>query len=108
MAAQHTKELTSLLAKLTLEEKVSLLAAVDWWRTPVIKRDEAFVPHIKVLSHAANDEQANLSFETSRQQMDPTALEGRAMSAESRQPASPAVQVSGRHSTETYSTMLAG
>lgn len=37
-----------LLSKLTLEEKVSLLAAVDWWRTPVIKRDGVFVPHIKV------------------------------------------------------------
>ncbi|BCS30062.1 uncharacterized protein APUU_80365A [Aspergillus puulaauensis] len=37
----------TLLSKLTLEEKVSLLAAVDWWRTPVIKRDDVFVPHIK-------------------------------------------------------------
>ena len=37
-----------LLSKLTLKEKVSLLAAVDWWRTPVIKRDGVFVPHIKV------------------------------------------------------------
>ncbi|KAL2783948.1 glycoside hydrolase superfamily [Aspergillus keveii] len=36
-----------LLKKLTLEEKVSLLAAVDWWRTPVIDRDDVFVPHIK-------------------------------------------------------------
>lgn len=45
----HTDpELHSLLKKLTLEEKVSLLAAVDWWRTPVIKRDGVFVPHIKV------------------------------------------------------------
>ncbi|KAL2833969.1 glycoside hydrolase superfamily [Aspergillus pseudoustus] len=33
--------------KLILEEKVSLLAAVDWWRTPVIQRDDVFVPHIK-------------------------------------------------------------
>jgi beta-glucosidase len=37
-----------LLGKLTLEEKVSLLAAKDWWRTPIIDRDGVFVPHIKV------------------------------------------------------------
>ncbi|KAJ1324342.1 beta-glucosidase [Microdochium nivale] len=36
-----------ILSQLTLEEKISLLAAVDWWRTPVIKRDGLFVPHIK-------------------------------------------------------------
>ncbi|KAL7916797.1 glycoside hydrolase superfamily [Trichoderma velutinum] len=36
-----------ILSKLTLKEKVSLLAAKDWWRTPVIKRDGVFVPHIK-------------------------------------------------------------
>ncbi|CEL05687.1 hypothetical protein ASPCAL06804 [Aspergillus calidoustus] len=40
-------KLDVLLGKLTLEEKVSLLAAVDWWRTPVIHRDDVFVPHIK-------------------------------------------------------------
>ncbi|KAL4806313.1 glycoside hydrolase superfamily [Aspergillus unguis] len=39
--------ISTLLIKLTLEEKVSLLAAVDWWRTPVIQRDDVFVPHIK-------------------------------------------------------------
>lgn len=37
-----------ILTQLTLEEKISLLAAVDWWRTPVINRDGLFVPHIKV------------------------------------------------------------
>lgn len=37
-----------LLSKLTLQEKVSLLAAKDWWRTPVIDRADVFVPHIKV------------------------------------------------------------
>ncbi|KAJ5644258.1 uncharacterized protein N7484_006765 [Penicillium longicatenatum] len=37
----------ALLAKLTREEKVSLLAATDWWRTPEIRRDGIFVPHIK-------------------------------------------------------------
>lgn len=37
-----------ILTRLTLEEKISLLAAVDWWRTPVINRDGLFVPHIKV------------------------------------------------------------
>ncbi|RDW61455.1 hypothetical protein BP5796_11347 [Coleophoma crateriformis] len=36
-----------LLSKLTLDEKVSLLAAKDWWRTPVIDRDDVFVPHVK-------------------------------------------------------------
>ncbi|KAL3476993.1 glycoside hydrolase superfamily [Aspergillus californicus] len=43
----HTPNTETLLSKLTLEEKVSLLAAVDWWRTPVINRDDVFVPHIK-------------------------------------------------------------
>jgi beta-glucosidase len=37
-----------LLSKLTLEEKASLLAAKDWWRTPIIDRDGVYVPHIKV------------------------------------------------------------
>lgn len=41
-------DVESILAKLTLEEKVSLLAAVDWWRTPVIHREGVFVPHLKV------------------------------------------------------------
>lgn len=36
-----------LVSKLTLNEKVSLLAAKDWWRTPTIQRDGVFVPHIK-------------------------------------------------------------
>jgi hypothetical protein len=51
MAAYTTpsdEELEILLEKLTREERVSLLAAVDWWRTPIIKRDDVFVPHIKV------------------------------------------------------------
>jgi hypothetical protein len=39
---------SGLLDRLTLEEKVSLLAAVDWWRTPTISREDVFVPHIKV------------------------------------------------------------
>jgi beta-glucosidase len=37
-----------ILSKLTIEEKVTLLAAKDWWRTTAIKRDGVFVPHIKV------------------------------------------------------------
>lgn len=41
-------DVPELLAKLTLEEKISLLAAADWWRTPVIDRPGVFVPHIKV------------------------------------------------------------
>lgn len=44
----ESQNVQTLLNKLTLEEKASLLAAVDWWRTPVIKRDDVFVPHIKV------------------------------------------------------------
>lgn len=43
-----TPNVDALLTQLTLEEKVSLLAARDWWRTPVIQREEVFVPHIKV------------------------------------------------------------
>jgi hypothetical protein len=41
----HVNEL---LQRLTLEEKVSLLAAKDWWRTVVIEREGIFVPHVKV------------------------------------------------------------
>ena len=37
-----------LLDKLTVEEKVSLLAAKDWWRTPIISRKGVFIPHVKV------------------------------------------------------------
>ncbi|KAH6975216.1 glycoside hydrolase superfamily [Ilyonectria sp. MPI-CAGE-AT-0026] len=40
-------DIPALLSELSLEEKISLLAGVDWWRTPVIKRDNVFVPHIK-------------------------------------------------------------
>ncbi|KAH7018178.1 glycoside hydrolase superfamily [Microdochium trichocladiopsis] len=45
--ASSTIDTEHILSQLTLEEKISLLAAVDWWRTPVIKRDGLFVPHIK-------------------------------------------------------------
>ncbi|PVI02837.1 glycoside hydrolase family 3 protein [Periconia macrospinosa] len=41
-------ENTGNLSQLTLEEKISLLAAKDWWRTPTIRRDNVFVPHIKM------------------------------------------------------------
>lgn len=37
-----------LLERLTVEEKISLLAATDWWRTPVIDRNGVYVPQIKV------------------------------------------------------------
>ncbi|KAH7152676.1 glycoside hydrolase superfamily [Dactylonectria macrodidyma] len=40
-------DIPALLSELTLEEKISLLAGVDWWRTAIIKRDGVFVPHIK-------------------------------------------------------------
>lgn len=39
-----------ILQRLTLEEKVNLLAAKDWWRTAVIDREGVFVPHVKVNS----------------------------------------------------------
>ncbi len=42
-------DVDDILSKLTLEEKVDLLAAKDWWRTPIIKREGVFVPHIKVI-----------------------------------------------------------
>ncbi|EMD94619.1 glycoside hydrolase family 3 protein [Bipolaris maydis ATCC 48331] len=37
-----------LLERLTVEEKISLLAATDWWRTPVIDRNGVYVPQIKM------------------------------------------------------------
>ncbi|KAH7240247.1 glycoside hydrolase superfamily [Fusarium redolens] len=37
-----------LISKLTVDEKVSLVAAVDWWRTPTINREDVFIPHIKM------------------------------------------------------------
>ncbi|GES58878.1 glycoside hydrolase [Aspergillus terreus] len=40
-------DIDSLLSQLTREEKVSLLSATDWWRTPVIQRDGFTIPHIK-------------------------------------------------------------
>ncbi|KAJ5222799.1 uncharacterized protein N7469_009039 [Penicillium citrinum] len=36
-----------LLRQLTREEKISLLSATDWWRTPAIQRDGFTIPHIK-------------------------------------------------------------
>ncbi|CAG8212822.1 unnamed protein product [Penicillium olsonii] len=41
-------EENNLLNRLSVEEKVQLLSAVDWWRTPVIKKDGVFIPHIKM------------------------------------------------------------
>ncbi|KAJ9156016.1 Beta-glucosidase [Pleurostoma richardsiae] len=41
-------EISDILSRLTLEEKISFLAGTDWWRTPVIKRDGVFVPHLKL------------------------------------------------------------
>ncbi|KAM5349957.1 hypothetical protein ACJ41O_006462 [Fusarium nematophilum] len=40
-------DLDTVLSALTLEEKISFLSGVDWWRTPVINREKVFVPHIK-------------------------------------------------------------
>ena len=41
-------DLRDLLTKLTLDEKVSLLAGADWWRTVGIQRDDVFIPQLKV------------------------------------------------------------
>lgn len=41
-------QVDSILNQLTLEEKVSLCGAADWWRTHAIKRDDTILlPHIK-------------------------------------------------------------
>jgi beta-glucosidase len=41
-------KVNDILSQLTLEEKVSLCGAADWWRTVAIKRnDTLLVPHIK-------------------------------------------------------------
>jgi hypothetical protein len=42
-------DIPSLVSKLTLEEKISLLAGVDWWRTFSVDRDGVLVPQIKVI-----------------------------------------------------------
>ncbi|KAF2222789.1 glycoside hydrolase superfamily [Elsinoe ampelina] len=47
MADTRPRDTSAILSLLTLEEKVSLLAATDWWRTPAIDRPEVFVPQIK-------------------------------------------------------------
>ncbi|KAF5658702.1 beta-glucosidase [Fusarium heterosporum] len=46
----HSPQATAdIVSHLTIQEKISLLAAVDWWRTPTIRRDnQIFVPHIKM------------------------------------------------------------
>lgn len=48
VSSNYAVDVPALLAKLTLKEKISLLSATDWWRTPVIERPGVFVPHIKV------------------------------------------------------------
>jgi beta-glucosidase len=51
MNAKLPSSLTAqdILNQLTLEEKVALVGAADWWRTEAIRRgDELLVPHIKV------------------------------------------------------------
>ncbi|KAM0431471.1 hypothetical protein ACHAPT_005449 [Fusarium lateritium] len=45
---RHRHHGTDLVSKLTIKEKVKLLAAFDWWRTARIDRDDVFVPHIKL------------------------------------------------------------
>jgi beta-glucosidase len=42
-------DIDELVSKLALEEKLSLLAASDWWRTTVIERSDIFIPSIKVM-----------------------------------------------------------
>ncbi|KAF4547929.1 Beta-glucosidase B-like protein [Elsinoe fawcettii] len=45
--SQRPTDTPTILSLLTLEEKISLLSATDWWRTPTIDRPEVFVPQIK-------------------------------------------------------------
>lgn len=46
---QDTVDLEAILRQLTLEEKVSLVSACDWWRTPIVRRGEkVLIPHVKV------------------------------------------------------------
>lgn len=73
-----------LLLKLTLQEKVSLLTAKDWWRTPIIDREGVFVPHIKARQPEPYRYTflANLMF---RQPMDQTGLGERVTSVASKQ-----------------------
>ncbi|PSK37320.1 Beta-glucosidase 1 [Elsinoe australis] len=41
------RDVETILSRLSLEEKASLLSATDWWRTPAIDKKDVFVPHIK-------------------------------------------------------------
>lgn len=44
-----------ILKQLTLEEKVSICGASDWWRTvPIHRGDSLFLPHIKVFFPSRN------------------------------------------------------
>lgn len=52
----HIAKADELLGQLTLEEKVSLCGASDWWRTTTVKRDgKLIVPHIKVTHQLSLD-----------------------------------------------------
>lgn len=50
-------DVNRLLDALTLAEKVSLLSAKDWWRTPAIDREDVFVPYLKVHTFSIPQEQ---------------------------------------------------
>lgn len=71
-------DIDNVLSKLTIEEKVALLAAKDWWRTPSIKRDDVFVPQIKVCALWSCTIRTDPN-RRSRQQMGQTAPEVKAM-----------------------------
>jgi len=46
--SMETTDLETLLQSISLEEKIALLSAVDWWRTLKVERDGVSIPHIKV------------------------------------------------------------
>lgn len=90
---QATVDVDNLLSKLTLEEKVSLLAAKDWWRTPTIKREGIFVPHIKVIQKKPQGQNCiNVLTFSARQLTDQMALAVKVMLVESERRASLVLQ----------------
>lgn len=78
-------DIDSLLSQLTREEKVSLLSATDWWRTPVIQRDGFTIPHIKVRYQLTEGKTSLISHARARPRMDQMERAARATSAGSRQ-----------------------
>lgn len=56
-------EADKILSQLTLEEKVKIVGAADWWRTEPIRRgDSILLPHIKVCRPRQSEMRAMKSF----------------------------------------------